>query len=475
MKNHGIAIDLERDGLDHLYYVAAVRQNGLITHLVGIDTRTHRLRAATAEEISPELFVRGYDKMTAPQRHKALERFTVSLPSKRIIDIKTNPRHGTRHLDDVSNAHQAESCSMLFAIPYLCPDPAAANLIFVTSLAAPQMDLLCSEIYGSAVSVTKVTALPSMLPSLLDVFCGDSQWHEKRSDVSFPHIFEPHALLGQPDIATKLEDYATAEIHWKHQTVNVEASCANRLVALFPELPDQVSKSLFVQNPLTLPVFFGEHIPNDWKCRRLELDGNALATYDPEILAQLTAYADGISVLIIAYSTFAHDHPKDFRKAIKIAAENIVPNQRNGKFLVSSCDATTQIKKYFVANLELFLRFCIKYRGIAYDDANAFYLAVRGSILPESLPKSTKSDSPSKTSCALSLTDPHAFLQFLSEYLADHSNHIQPVGSPWAVHTVGLIRTLDSCPEPLLCPDSAVSVPNPENVQNLTDHSGGDA
>lgn len=445
-KKQGESVDLAYDGMESASAIEAICVSGEVK-LIGKDLHSETWRLITDKEIEEEL-VWGYMKLDPHQKYDVMLRYLQQLPNNRVHHIALDRSHGQRGLDSYKGAARSEAVQTLCQLDRAFADPTAASLIFLASLQAPLQDLLVPS-YGSVtIAFPDLIQAPYPMQHLLSLFGGDEHWESKRWQCTIPHLLRPVVRLGDLHISADSTAYLGVGFWRKERCIALPISSSNRVIALEPGLPPNVRNPV-LRNPLTVTILLGDHRTKE-RMPVLTADGQGLLTFDPDVLAALNAQADPISALILSFAAAMRKHPKRFLQSVSAAYNGIVPRHQSGKFIKTTADATQCAKSAMLAVLYAFLNWCVVNGYMPNEQANQFLQSIWARILPESAPNQARTAEKGQAAGTLRMDDARCFGLFLSEYIAEHCDHMKQPEEPWTPGTVGLIRRLEGQPEPLV-------------------------
>ena len=364
------------------------------------------------------------------------------------LHIMLDTEHGARVLGrhalhwDAGNAIE-----LLFRLCDLCQEPRSVLVMMLLCLMAPLYDTLYPLIGSLACNMSGITATPPVLQAELAAFAGDECWEGKHWKVYIPHIWTPKVPLGGFSPSTDLRDYAELRIQWQEMTIRLAAPCRNRLLVLEAGVPASIRKQIRKAAPLGIPVMLGKQSGSD-ATYCLTLDGIAYYTYDEKILSALQKLSDAISALVIRFGDEQKKESANFLQRIREHRTRFLPVKLVGDYVQMECKAEAEIMSTLLAVLQEFLQWLITSQKCSYDAANIFFRRVWADILPESAPK--KVVSTKRAGTRVRLEDAAGFFRFLADFLAEHLSDIRRLGENWKPHTIAVLRTVGTIPEPLL-------------------------
>jgi len=389
------------------------------------------------------------------------------------IDVKIDSNHGKRSLKHCKMTDGSGSTAMdsILQFPRACADAYPSIMLLLICMVALVYDILFPLLGGLAINLSGMSALPPAMLSLMSALAGDESWSGGRWKVKAPHILMPRIKLGQQAVANHLRDYAPLEIVWHNRILRLAAPYFNRAVVLDSGFPETIKKAWITTCPFAIPIYIGNQVPKGFT-RTLTLDGNALWACNSEFFTQLDANADNISALLLRFGEEMRCHPKRLFKTVQARLKWYLPSQQDGLFTRVIAANENPVKAVLMALLWEFLNWAIEEQFCSSDDANAFYHTVWGIVLPESAPNQARTAEKGQAASALRMDDARCFGLFLSEYIAEHCNHIKLPEEPWTPDAVGLIRHFEAQPEPLVIFDRRHLL---DNYLSYIKRAGGDA
>lgn len=400
--------------------------HGDAVHILKKQAQKHHFEPV-AQEQSAKYFLQGQD-------------VTEVLPDIDVVSLNDKRKKATQELvEETDLANHRKALTAFLSAPNMFPAPHAGWQVLLLSLLAMFMDLAVQYLSGvPIVLMGQLAAIPDAMRTILGCVHGPDVLKGSGFRLKRPCCLNTVVPLGAVTPSLHPEDYLGGHIRILNQKRFLWLPYRCTAFAVSVNVPRSVTKVIIGHSSLAIPFLCETKSPVPDR-PALVLDGQALQSYDSDMLSDLQGRSDLIHAQLAMFSIWLRKKEKRWSRCVQ-DIEFFRPSVRSGRFVTPVMTVDANLFSAAFAVLKHFLYFAAEVAGwISSDEAQAILLAAWNEVLPESCP-STNGNGMEKSNGTWDT--PFIFWDFLGSYLEAGREEISSSGAPCPYGTPAVFHLL---------------------------------